>query len=110
MELLSFFLIEHSENESITQFGLVENQMRLGVFQSSIKEHTCCNNAKGTKRRPFTMFQPCPTSLEFLQVACLLNTGLQHSRSNFVFEIENNFILECSIACSNNCSNLSQLF
>ena len=34
----------------------------------------------------------CPYSMNYLQIVCLLNAGLEHSRSNLVFETSNNFI------------------
>ena len=39
------------------------------------------------KRKPLTIFRLCPCYIEFLQSVCLLNNGLEHSRSNPVFEI-----------------------
>ena len=41
------------------------------------------------------MCQFCLSCVKFLQIVCFLNTGLEHSRSNLVFEICNLFS-ECS--------------
>ena len=63
------------------------------ILKSKCVGHWPC--VKG--HRPLTMCWFCPCCLDFLQDALLLNSGLEHSRSNLVLEIPNNFILEYSI-------------
>ena len=47
---------------------------------------------KDSKHFPMIICQFCPFCVKFFHSVCLLNTGLEHSRSNLVFEIRNNFI------------------
>ena len=58
----------------------------------AFKKRACCKNAKGTKCRPLTVFRPRFSCLKFLHLTCFLYTGLEHSMSNLVFEIDNKFI------------------
>ena len=57
---------------------------------------TSCKNVKGTKPRSLRDFKLWFSCLAFMPDAYLLNAGLKHSRSNFVFEIRNILFSECS--------------
>ena len=73
-------LIGHLKNKNIIQSGLFQNKIRPGVLQFSI--HTTNPIAKH-----------CPLCFDFfprfhvwfLQGACLLNAGMENSRSNLTF-------------------------
>ena len=85
-------LIENSENKIITQSRLFANEIGPTVLQSRVQQYACCKNAKGKTRRKVTTFYFCPCCLEFLHGDYLMEAGLEHSRSNLVFKIGNNFI------------------
>ena len=76
----------------ITLFGLFENEIGPGVLQLTVQKVSTLQENKGTRSQPLKMFRFCPCCLEFLKGICLLNGGLDHSRSSLVSEIRDDFI------------------
>ena len=58
----------------------------------AFNKHECSKNTKGKSQQELIIYRFCPCCVKFLQIACLLNFGLEHSRSNLVFEIRKNLI------------------
>ena len=57
-----------------------------------LNKHERCRNTNGTNHAQLIMSRFCLCVMKFLQIICLLNAGLEHSRSNLVFETNNAFI------------------
>ena len=71
-------VINHSENTIITRSGLLESEVEPGVLHSNAQQ---------------TFVSSC---VAFSQDSCLLNTELENSRFNLVFEMPNILSSECS--------------
>ena len=66
--------------------------IRPRVLQSSVQQTRACKNIKDTNHKQLIMFWFCPCCVKFLKVVCLLNAGLEHTRSDLVFEMRNTII------------------
>ena len=83
--------IQHSENEIIAQYGLFENEIGLECSSPAIDKHERYKNTKGTTTCNWLCVDSVGVVWNFCRF-CLLNTGLEHSRSNLVLKMRNNFI------------------
>ena len=70
--------------KSLCSLGCLNTRSDLEYSSSAFNRNARSKNAKGTKLRSLTMVRLCP--------CCSLDTCLEHSRSNVVFEITTNFI------------------
>ena len=84
--------IEHSENKNITQSGMFENEIEPGVLQCSVRHSRVLQEYLRHKPRATDRVSILSVLCEILQIVCLLNIGLEHSRSNLVFKMCNIFI------------------
>ena len=84
--------IEHSENKIITQSGLFENEIGAGVLQSSVQQTGVLQEYQ--RHKPCaTDYMSFPSLFYELFTNCMfVNAGLDYSRSNLVFETDNDFI------------------
>ena len=82
--------MEHSENEIITLSRMFENEIGPGVLQSRVQQTRVLQEYQ--KHNPCASDYVSILSMNYLQIVCLLNAGLEHSRSNLVFEKHKNFI------------------
>ena len=84
------------------QSRLFENEIRTGVLQSSVQ--TTCP-LQEYQRHKFCSILFLLSGI--LAEACLFNAKLEHSRSNLVYEIRNDFIFEmlyCLQTCLFKCT------
>ena len=84
-------------NKVIAQSGLFENDIGPGVFQFSVQQ--TCLLQESQRHKPDVTNYGSILSLPSRTLAwqCLLNAGLEHSRSNLVFKINFMFrMLYCS--------------
>ena len=84
--------IEHSENKIVTNSGMLENEIRPGVLQSSVRHTRVLQEYQKRKSRAADYVSILFVLPDFLRILCLLNIGSEQSRSNLVFEMHNNFI------------------
>ena len=82
--------IKHCEYKAVTQCRLFVNETAPGHSTNiSTAKIPKAQNKSNCLCLDFSLFSEI---LKFLQIVCLLNTGLEHSRFNHVFELPNNFI------------------
>ena len=98
--------IEYSKNKSIMQSGLFENEIDLECSSPAFIKHECWKNTKGKIQEQLIICRFCPCCVNFLQIVNLLNTGLEHSRSNLIFEMRKNLFSECFILYNESLSKL----
>ena len=71
------------------QSELLENEIRPGEFQSSVRKAQAPQERQRHKARATVI---CPFRMKILKGVCLLNAALEHSRTRLVFETRNDFI------------------
>ena len=82
----------------LRNLGYLKTRSDLKSSSSTLNKHERCKNTKSTKNKAPTISQFCPCCVEFLQGACLLNTRVERSRSNFVSKNLIILFSECSIS------------
>ena len=82
---------ENSENKITAHLGCSKTRSDLKCSSAALKEYGYFKNTKDAKHWPLIMSMFYSCGVELLQGACLLNAGLQHSRSSLVFEIRDTF-------------------
>ena len=71
---------------------MFENEIGPGVLQSSVRQTRVLQEYQRHKPHATDYMSILPVLCEILQIICLLITGLEHPRSNLVFEMRDNVI------------------
>ena len=71
---------------------MFENDIRPGVLQSSIRQTRVLQEYQRHKPGATDYVSILSVLCKILQILCILKTGPEHSRSNLVFEMLDNFI------------------
>ena len=90
--------------------GCLKTRSDLEYSIPAFNKHECWRSTKGTNQMQLIMCRFCSCCVKILQIVCLLNVGLEHSRSNLVFQILNNLFSECSIEADGSDLILVELF
>ena len=90
-------MIKHSENKIITRTGLFENKIGPEALHSRAQQTRALEEYQMHKLSATDMCRFCLGCVKFLQIVCLLNAGMEHSRSSLVSKYVIILFSGCSI-------------